>query len=204
MHEHYLVARSLLGTPRPGQLITLTHTLTHSHTHMHTHTHTCTHTHTHTHTHTYTHTLTCTHIHTCTHTLTHTHTLAHTHVHTDSVECLSLMAITHPLTRDLRQRPLQHFLQRSCHFADTVPLGLGTAGEGGHTLLSRFELLCVMVWVVHVRACMCIFVLTMYVWGWPEPYIYSVYTAFLAGKSPNVWSYTVYTHSTFPSVFCHS
>jgi hypothetical protein len=30
--------------------------------------------------------------------------------------------------------------------------------------------------------------------GWPEPYtyIYSVYTVFLAGKSPNIWSYTAY------------
>jgi len=29
--------------------------------------------------------------------------------------------------------------------------------------------------------------------GWPEPYIYGVYTVFLAGKSPNIWSYGVYT-----------
>jgi hypothetical protein len=29
---------------------------------------------------------------------------------------------------------------------------------------------------------------------WPEPYIYGVYTAFLAGKSPNIRSYTVYMY----------
>jgi hypothetical protein len=27
---------------------------------------------------------------------------------------------------------------------------------------------------------------------WTEPYTYSVYTVFLAVKSPNIWSYTVY------------
>jgi hypothetical protein len=27
--------------------------------------------------------------------------------------------------------------------------------------------------------------------GWPEPYMYGVYTVFLAGKSPNIRSYTV-------------
>ena len=32
--------------------------------------------------------------------------------------------------------------------------------------------------------------------GWPEPYIYGVYTVFLAGKSPNIRSYTVYTYGS--------
>ena len=36
-------------------------------------------------------------------------------------------------------------------------------------------------------------------YGWPKPhiyiyiYIYGIFTIFLAGKSPNTWSYTVYT-----------
>ena len=30
--------------------------------------------------------------------------------------------------------------------------------------------------------------------GWPEPYIYGVYTVFLAGESPNIRSYTVYIY----------
>jgi len=28
-------------------------------------------------------------------------------------------------------------------------------------------------------------------WGWPEPYVYGVYTVYLAGKSPCIRSYTV-------------
>jgi len=32
--------------------------------------------------------------------------------------------------------------------------------------------------------------------GWPEPYIYGVYTVFSAGKSPNIRSYTVYIHTS--------
>jgi hypothetical protein len=35
---------------------------------------------------------------------------------------------------------------------------------------------------------------TVYIKGWPEPYIYGVYTVFLAGKSPNIRSYTVYIY----------
>jgi hypothetical protein len=31
--------------------------------------------------------------------------------------------------------------------------------------------------------------------GWPEPYIYGVYTVFLAGKSPNIRSCTVHIYS---------
>ena len=37
---------------------------------------------------------------------------------------------------------------------------------------------------------------TLYVWGWPEPYMYGVYTVFLAGKSPNIQSYTVYIYGS--------
>ena len=38
--------------------------------------------------------------------------------------------------------------------------------------------------------------------GWPEPHIYSVHTVFLAGKSPNIRSYTVHIHgSGQPSVY---
>jgi hypothetical protein len=29
---------------------------------------------------------------------------------------------------------------------------------------------------------------------WPEPYIYGVCTVLLVGKSPNIWSYTVYIY----------
>jgi hypothetical protein len=32
--------------------------------------------------------------------------------------------------------------------------------------------------------------------GWPEPYIYGVYTVVLAGKSPNIRSYTVYIYGS--------
>jgi hypothetical protein len=31
--------------------------------------------------------------------------------------------------------------------------------------------------------------------GWPEPYIYGVYTVFLAGKSQNIRSYTVHIYN---------
>ena len=32
--------------------------------------------------------------------------------------------------------------------------------------------------------------------GWPEPYIYGEYTIILAGKSPNIQSYTVYIYGS--------
>jgi hypothetical protein len=32
--------------------------------------------------------------------------------------------------------------------------------------------------------------------GWPESYIFGVCTVFLAGKSPNIWSYTVYIYGS--------
>jgi hypothetical protein len=32
-------------------------------------------------------------------------------------------------------------------------------------------------------------------WGWPEPCIYGAHTVFLAGKSSNIQSYTVYIYS---------
>ena len=30
----------------------------------------------------------------------------------------------------------------------------------------------------------------------PEPFIYGVYTVFFAGKSPNIWSYTVHIYGS--------
>jgi len=33
-------------------------------------------------------------------------------------------------------------------------------------------------------------------YGWPEPYINGVYTVFLAGKSPNIRSYTVFIYGS--------
>ena len=32
--------------------------------------------------------------------------------------------------------------------------------------------------------------------GWPQPYMYGVYTVFLAGKSPSIRSYTMHTHGS--------
>ena len=32
--------------------------------------------------------------------------------------------------------------------------------------------------------------------GWPEPYIFGVYTVFLAEKSPNIRSYTVHIYGS--------
>jgi hypothetical protein len=37
---------------------------------------------------------------------------------------------------------------------------------------------------------------TKHVKGWPEPYIYGGYTVFLAGKSPNIRSYTVHMNGS--------
>ena len=34
------------------------------------------------------------------------------------------------------------------------------------------------------------------VYGWPEPYIYSARTVYLAGKAPNIRSYTVHKYSS--------
>jgi len=36
----------------------------------------------------------------------------------------------------------------------------------------------------------------VYMQGWPGPFIYGVYTVFLAGKSPNIRSYTVYIYGS--------
>jgi len=33
-------------------------------------------------------------------------------------------------------------------------------------------------------------------YGWPEPYMHSAHTVFLAGKSPNMQSYTVHTYGS--------
>jgi hypothetical protein len=57
---------------------------------------------------------------------------------------------------------------------------------------------------VCVCACVCVCscastinVLLDHVWGWPELHIYGVYTVFLAGKPPNIRSYTVYIYKRF-------
>ena len=38
--------------------------------------------------------------------------------------------------------------------------------------------------------------------GWPEPYIYGVYTVYLAGKSPYIRSYTVYIYGSSQPYKC--
>jgi len=42
----------------------------------------------------------------------------------------------------------------------------------------------------------------LYVWGWPEPYIYGVYTVYLAGNSPYIRSYTVYIYGSGQPYVC--
>ena len=37
---------------------------------------------------------------------------------------------------------------------------------------------------------------TLHIKGWPKPHIYGVYTVILAGKSPNIRSYTEYIYSS--------
>jgi hypothetical protein len=49
--------------------------------------------------------------------------------------------------------------------------------------------------VAVASAYLCVIGQDPHIQGWPEPYIYGVYTVFLAGKSPNIRSYTVYTYS---------
>jgi len=43
-----------------------------------------------------------------------------------------------------------------------------------------------------------VFTLSMYanMQGWPKPYIYGAYTVVLAGKSPDIRSYTVYIYAS--------
>jgi len=47
------------------------------------------------------------------------------------------------------------------------------------------------VWADLMWASLICGVLIDYAQGWPEPYIYGVYTVFMAGKPPNIQSYLV-------------
>ena len=51
-------------------------------------------------------------------------------------------------------------------------------------------------------AACCLAGLRLYIQGWPKSYIYGVSTVFLAGKSVNVRSYTVYIYMVLANPIC--